>query len=148
MHQLLSGTLRYITAVNFAPRQYIVRHTTLCMRFSSSTSPFLMPHSAEVTAHAALFPTLRNIILGLCTHIRRTLLATSLASQLTHHPGTTQKTWHQAINILPYPTLQSRHPWVPRVGSSYTGCAFVLRRATILLISWCHNTLYARVLYI
>ena len=147
MHQLLSGTLRHITAVNFAPRQYIVRHTTLCMRFSSSTSPFLMPHCAEVTAHAALFHTLNNIILGFCTHIRRTLLVISLlhSSPITLAPTTKQ---HQAINILPYPTLQSRHPWAPRVGSSYTGCAFALRRATILLIRWCHNTLYARILYI
>ena len=98
MHQLLSGTLRHITAVNFAPRQYIVRHTTLCMRFSSSTSPFLMPHCAEVTAHAALFHTLSNIILGFCTHIRRTLLVISLlhSSPITLAPTTKQ---HQAIKF-------------------------------------------------
>ena len=38
----LSGTLRHTTAVHFALRK---RHTTLCMRFSSSTSPF--PHAPQ-----------------------------------------------------------------------------------------------------
>ena len=38
----LSGTLRHTTAVYFA---LLKRHTTLCMRFSSSTSPF--PHAPQ-----------------------------------------------------------------------------------------------------
>lgn len=90
-HIWVVGTItQLIAAVTIVPRRYTLRHTTSCMRFSSSTSPFLTPHSTEVTAHAALFPTLRNIILGLCTHIRRTLLVTHAVSQPPHHPGTKQ----------------------------------------------------------
>jgi hypothetical protein len=100
----LSGTLRHTTAVYFALRK---RHTTLCMRFSSSTSPFLTPRSTEVTAHAALFYTPRDIILGFSTHIRRTLLATGIASQPPHHPGT-NTIWHPTIDsALTDPTIEA-----------------------------------------
>ena len=91
-HQPLSGD--YTAHCHSNPRatpQHSTTYDTLHEIFLS-TLPFLMPHCAEVTARAALFPTLRDIILGLCTHIRRTLLVTGTASQPPHHPGTIQQT--------------------------------------------------------
>ena len=146
MHQLLSGTLRHITAVNFAPRQYIVRHTTLCMRFSSSTQPFLMSHSTEVTAHATLFHTMSNIILGLCTHIRLTLLATSITSQLTRYPGTIHNLAPSNKNsALTDPTIEA--PVGTSRGIFLYRMRFRLSTSHNPTLRWCHNTLYARILY-
>ena len=78
-----------------------------CMRFSSSTSPFLMPQSAEVTAHAALFPTMRNIILGLCTHIRRTLLALGTALRASTHTHRIHRNLYYELT----PRLGTYHHW-------------------------------------
>ena len=148
-HISVVGTITQLTAaVTIAPRRYTVRHTTSCMRFSSqhTTLPYAPQHGSYCTRSTFPHSEKHNTR---ALHPYKADIACD-ARSFTTTPSLWHQTinWHLAINILPYPTLQSRHPWAPRVGSSYTGCAFALRRATILLIRWCHNTLYARILYI
>ena len=108
-----------------------------------------MSHSREVTTRIALFPTTRNTILRLCAHIRLTLLVTKRAhaSPLPWHPTITV-TRHQAIFCLIRPynrgTLRA-----PRVGSSYTGCAFATRASHNPTLRWYHTALlHAYIIYI
>ena len=98
----LSGTLRHTTAVYFALRK---RHTTLCMRFSSSTSPF--PHVPQHRSYCtrSTFPTLRNMILGLCTHIRRTLLALGTALGTSTHTHRIHRNLYSSSPLALAPTI-------------------------------------------
>lgn len=68
-----------------------------------------MPHSTEVTARAALFPTMRNMILGLCTHIRRTLLALGSALRASTHTHRIHRSLYSELT----PRLGTYHHWQP-----------------------------------
>ena len=65
------------------------RHTIPCMRFPTAHNPLHKPHNKEVTTHGSTFPAVRSIILGLCTHIRQTLLGRSYLRRMAHKHLTT-----------------------------------------------------------
>ena len=80
-----------------------------CTRFSTSAVSVRTPQGKEVTTPlVALSPAMSIVILGFCTHIRQTLLGPR-----AHNASQRSLTsWHHRApnNILPYPTLQLRHP--------------------------------------
>ena len=101
------------------------RHTTPCMRFPTAHNPLLKPHNKEVTTHGSTFPAMCSIILGLCTHIRQTLLGRNDLRHMAHE--------HLTTFYLIRPLSRGTPKGDTSPGIFYTGCAFARMRATILL---------------